>query len=76
MRDPDPQSAVGGCTGQSRSFDPRYRLPEDSAANVSQILTLDRDILTECVGKLPPAKLELVLAGIDVILGRERRFPR
>jgi mRNA interferase MazF len=45
-------------------------LPKDSIANVSQIVTLDRDLLTERVGKLSPAKLGLVLAGIDVILGR------
>jgi len=45
-------------------------LPQDSVANVSQIVTLDRDLMTECAGKLPRAKLELVLAGIDVILGK------
>ncbi len=45
-------------------------LPQDSVANVSQILTLDRDLLGESVGKLPRAKMELLLAGIDVILGR------
>ncbi len=45
-------------------------LPQESVANVSQILTLDRDLLGECVGKLPRAKLELLLSGIDVILGR------
>jgi len=45
-------------------------LPQESVANVSQILTLDRDLLGECVGKLPRAKLELLLSGIDVSLGR------
>ena len=45
-------------------------LPQESVANVSQVLTLDRDLLGECVGKLPRAKLELLLSGIDVILGR------
>jgi mRNA interferase MazF len=45
-------------------------LPKDSVANVSQILALDRDVLTELVGKLPRAKRELLIAGIDVILGR------
>jgi mRNA-degrading endonuclease toxin of MazEF toxin-antitoxin module len=39
-------------------------------ANVSQIVTLDRDLLTERMGKLPQAKLELLYAGIDVVLGR------
>ena len=45
-------------------------LPRDSVANVSQIVTLDKTLLTDRVGKLPAAKLELVLSGIDVILGR------
>ena len=45
-------------------------LPQDSVANVSQLVTLDRDALTDCVGKLPRAKFQLILAGIDVILGR------
>src|ERR1700685_4282686 len=43
-------------------------LAKDSIANVSQIVTLDRELLTECVGKLARGKLELVLAGIDVML--------
>jgi mRNA interferase MazF len=45
-------------------------LPKDSVANVSQIVTLDRASLTKRVGKLSSAKLELVLFGIDVVLGR------
>ena len=45
-------------------------LPKDSVANPSQIVALDRQALTEQVGKLSPKKLRLVLTGIDVILGR------
>jgi mRNA interferase MazF len=45
-------------------------LPKESVANVSQILTLDRSELAERVGKLPRAKLELILSGVDVVLGR------
>jgi mRNA interferase MazF len=45
-------------------------LSKDSVANVSQILTLDRGLLTELVGKLSKARIELILAGIDVVLGR------
>jgi len=44
-------------------------LPKDSVANACQILTIDRDLLTERVSKLSRAKTELLLAGIDVILG-------
>jgi mRNA interferase MazF len=45
-------------------------LPEDSVANVTHLVTLDRSILTERVGKLSRAKLDLVLAAIDIVLGR------
>ena len=45
-------------------------LPQDSVANVSQIVAIDRSILADRAGKLPRAKLELLLAGIDIILGR------
>jgi len=45
-------------------------LSKDSVANASQIISLDRDVLTERVGRLTRAKLELVLAGIDAVLGR------
>jgi mRNA interferase MazF len=45
-------------------------LPKDSVANVSQLVTLDRAALSERVGTLPAKKLELVLLGIDIVLGR------
>jgi mRNA interferase MazF len=45
-------------------------LPRDSVANASQIITLDRELLTEEVGKLSKRHLELILTGIDIILGR------
>jgi mRNA interferase MazF len=45
-------------------------LPRPSVANVSQIVTLDRADLTERTGKLSRSKLELVLAGVDTVLGR------
>jgi mRNA interferase MazF len=45
-------------------------LTKDSVANVSLIVAVDRRQLTECVGKLTRRQLELVFAGIDVILGR------
>jgi mRNA interferase MazF len=44
-------------------------LPKDSVANVSQIVTLDRGTLTDRVGTLPEKKLELVLLGVDIVLG-------
>ena len=45
-------------------------LPKDSVANVSLILSLDKLQLTKRIGKLTTAKLGLVLAGIDIVLGR------
>jgi mRNA interferase MazF len=45
-------------------------LPKESVANVSQILTIDKEFLKARVGKLPLLKLQLLLSGIDVVLGR------
>jgi mRNA interferase MazF len=45
-------------------------LEHDSVANVSQILTVDKALLTEHVGKLSRAKVNVLLSGIDVVLGR------
>jgi hypothetical protein len=33
-------------------------------------VTLDRDVLTERAGRLSASSLELVLAGIDTLLGK------
>jgi mRNA interferase MazF len=49
----------------------RTGLPKDSVANVSQILTVGRSLLTERVGRLTANDLQLVLAGIDLVLRRE-----
>jgi len=45
-------------------------LPKDSVANVSQIVTIDKGTLTEQVGKIPETKVDLILRGIDIVLGR------
>jgi mRNA interferase MazF len=45
-------------------------LPKDSVANVSQLVTLDRNVLTDRVGALPAKKLQLVLLGVEIVLGR------
>jgi mRNA interferase MazF len=46
-------------------------LPRDSVANVSQIVAIDRGLLTERVGRLPDVQLRRVIAGIDLVLGRD-----
>jgi len=45
-------------------------LPKDSVANVSQVVTLDRSVFSDHVARLPETLLQLVLAGIDIVLGR------
>jgi mRNA interferase MazF len=45
-------------------------LSKDSVANVSQIVTLDRALLTERVGRVSKKQLELLFAGVDIVLGR------
>jgi mRNA interferase MazF len=45
-------------------------LPKPSVANVSQIVTLDRGTLSDRVGKLSRQKIDLVLSGVDTVLGR------
>lgn len=45
-------------------------LPKDSVANVSKVVSLAKAVFTERVGKLPRSKLELLLVGIDIVLGR------
>jgi mRNA interferase MazF len=45
-------------------------LPKDSVANVSQIVSLDRSLLTERVGRVSRTQLALLLAGVDIVLGR------
>ena len=46
------------------------RLSKDSVANVSQLVTLDRGVLDEHVAKLSLRRVEMILSGVDVVLGR------
>jgi mRNA interferase MazF len=50
---------------------PTTGLPKDSVANVSQIVALDRELLTEHVARLPDSYLNRILAGVYLVLGRE-----
>lgn len=43
-------------------------LPHDSVANVSQIFTLDKTLLTEEVGPLPPSLLRRIADGLRLVL--------
>ncbi len=42
----------------------------ESVANASQIVSLDKRLLTDRVSKLPQRSLQLVLLGVGVILGK------
>ena len=44
------------------------RLPRESVANVSQVITVDKRFLTECVGELPLDMLEDVESGLRLVL--------
>jgi mRNA interferase MazF len=45
-------------------------LPEAIGRERDQLVTLDREVLTERTGRLSASNLALVLAGIDTLLGR------
>ena len=45
-------------------------LDRDSVVNVSQLATIDRKFLRNHSGRLPPAKMQAILRGIDTMLGR------
>jgi mRNA interferase MazF len=44
-------------------------LPKDSVANVSQLVTLDKSVLTERVAAVPTAKLKQIENGVRLVLG-------
>jgi mRNA interferase MazF len=43
-------------------------LPQDSVANVSQIVTLDKGLLTDVIGRVPPKVLEKIEVGLRLAL--------
>lgn len=43
-------------------------LPKDSVANVSQVITIDKSVLTTRVGKLPPRFIRAVTEGLKLVL--------
>jgi mRNA interferase MazF len=45
-------------------------LPKDSVANVSQIIALDRLLLSDRIGRVGSKQLVQILHGVDVVLGR------
>ena len=45
-------------------------LPKNSVANPTQIVSLDKELLTERIAKLSKNAMASILGGIDIILGR------
>lgn len=45
------------------------RLPVDSVVNVSQVITIDKSLLTEFVSSLPHKKMEKIEEGLRLVLG-------
>lgn len=45
-------------------------LQKDSVANLSQIVAVDKASLTERTGRIGRQQLQLVFAGLDIVLGR------
>lgn len=45
-------------------------LDRNSVANVSQIVTIDKTTLLDRVGRISRAKLQLIIDGIELVLGR------
>lgn len=43
-------------------------LPQDSVANVTQVVTLDRDFLSKRVGRIPPRTMAKIDAGLRLVL--------
>ena len=58
---------MGGRPGQRAVARAQPGLPKDSVANVSQIVTIDRTLLSRNVGRLSQRQLDLVFAGIDIV---------
>lgn len=62
---------LGAAPGNVTLPEARTGLPKDSVANVSQIVSIDRSLLSDRVSCLTENDLGLVLAGIDLVLGRD-----
>jgi mRNA interferase MazF len=44
-------------------------LKRDSVANVSQLVTIDKNFLTEKAGRVAPAQMQQIEAGLELVLG-------
>lgn len=61
--------ALAGAPGNVRIGKSDSGLPKASVINVSQLLTLDRSLLTDRIKSLPSRALEQVNEGLQLVLG-------
>ena len=43
-------------------------LPKDSVVNITQIITVDKSDLVEKIGALPPARINQIVEGVELLL--------
>jgi mRNA interferase MazF len=65
---------LGGMPGNVRLRKGEANLPRASIVNVSQLRTVDRTRLGECVGAVAPARLREVLGGLALLFGFDELF--
>ncbi|HUG99604.1 MAG TPA: type II toxin-antitoxin system PemK/MazF family toxin [Gammaproteobacteria bacterium] len=61
--------ALDGAPGNIRAGKAETGLSKPSVVNVSQVLTIDKSLLTERVRPLPPATMTRVDDGLRLVLG-------
>ena len=66
----DEQLALGERAQGRRPPGAQHGLGKDSVANLSQVITIDETLLSERVGRVSRAQIDLLLAALDVVLGR------
>jgi mRNA interferase MazF len=59
---------LAGAPGNVRLSRKVSRLPRDSVVNVSQLVTVDKSLLTARVGRLSAATLQSVESGVRLVL--------
>ena len=60
--------ALAAAPGNTLVEKKRSRLPKDSVANVSQVVTVNKSFLTEKAGELPSKLMAAVDAGLRLVL--------
>jgi mRNA interferase MazF len=59
---------LAAAPGNVRLSARQTKLARDSVVNVSQIITVDRSVLSECVGRVSPQRMSDIDAGLRLVL--------